>query len=352
MQREYIALVNYIVTNDPSLLERRSLGGFTPLHVACTLHITDVIRLLLAAGADARRRDTTGRNMLHHLLVRDGKILQNLLSLFPKRDVAEMLLERDVLGNTPLAFWQSQCSNAFSNGISDAIAVPALLASYSSGKDLTVLNAAGDLPLHVAIKQGRPLHVRHFLERDAHTLGWENGTGITALELAFGMRQSAAVLEAGKGGANSHDRGEWQPGTVPDIMTKDRMHFVKKEGRTMEEKVWDGELDAMQKAEWVWEECLAAKARLEREEGGVKRRLVALSEANEVARHAVLAQKRASEAAVSNWRHPDSGRFGNNGAESGEEETAEGQEWDEVIESLGSLRGLGWIMGSKGKYYY
>ena len=75
------------------------------------------------------------------------KTLQKMLEVFDKDAVKEMLLERcnEAPGAlTPLAYWMAKNRGSYKKP--DFIAI---LAEYSSGKDLEMVNGEGDLPLHV-----------------------------------------------------------------------------------------------------------------------------------------------------------------------------------------------------------
>ncbi|KFZ12569.1 hypothetical protein V501_04148 [Pseudogymnoascus sp. VKM F-4519 (FW-2642)] len=349
---EHMELVKYIATADASLLESRSLGGFTPLHLACTRRSKDVIEALLVLGSKVRSRDATGRNMIHHLICTGERsstwttewekrnTLASFFSLFKKRDVTEMLLERDILGFTPFALWQSQC-DADSRGDSPhSSTIPETVSSYTEGQHLTIMNSVGDLPLHVAIKQGRPLHVREFLLQNPQTLGRENATGITALELAQQKLQSATV-EGLKSSARARV-SQWRNNEIYNegLEAKDWREFKPQEAASedskerMKAKLLKGNMQDFQAQRWVWEECLEAAERVEADGGVLKRRLVSLGEANEVARRMVVAQAKASASRIQ--QHYLSGNAG--------EEEAGKVEWDEVVAAMVHRGGQGWVL--------
>jgi len=80
-------------------------------------------------------------------VINGSKVLQKLLELFDKDAVKEMLLERcsEAPGAlTPLAYWMAKNGGSYKKP--DFIAI---LAKYSSGEDLEMINGEGDLPLHV-----------------------------------------------------------------------------------------------------------------------------------------------------------------------------------------------------------
>lgn len=353
---KHLELVKYIASSDASLLENRSLGGFTPLHLACTRRSKEDIELLISMGSRVRSRDATGRNMIHHLICpstiapkwtaewEQQHGLAPFLSLFKKSDVTEMLLERDILGYTPFAFWQSQChSTSYVTGSSESVnaaTVPEIVSAYTDGQHLTIMNSVGDLPLHVAIKQGRPLHVREFLSRNPESLGRENATGITALELAQQKLQSATV-EGLKAMARARGQG-WRNAEAfgSELVTRSWREFEAKEAvpedkrERMKGKLLKGDVKEFEAQRWVWEECLEALGRVESEGGGLKRRLVSLGEANEVARRMVVAQTKASAARIQ--QHYLSGNGG--------EDEGGKVEWDEIVAAMTDRGAKGWVL--------
>ncbi|OBT68741.1 hypothetical protein VE03_02198 [Pseudogymnoascus sp. 23342-1-I1] len=353
---KHVELIKYIASSDASLLENRSLGGFTPLHLACTLRSKDDIKLLISMGSKVRSRDATGRNMIHHLICPSPSApkwtpewealhgLASFLSLFKKSDVTEMLLERDILGYTPFAFWQSQThGTTYVNSSSETVhasTVPETVSAYTNGQHLTIMNSVGDLPLHVAIKQGRPLHVREFLAQNPQTLGRENATGITALELAQQKLQSATV-EGLKTTAKMRGQG-WRNAEAfnTGLETKGWREFEPKEAapedkrERMQLKLLKGDMKEFETHRWVWEECLEAAERVESEDGGLKRRLVSLGEANEVARRMVVAQTKAAAGRIQ--QHYLNG----NGGEGGGGKV----EWDEIVAAMTQRGQQGWVL--------
>ena len=129
------------------------------MHVALYTEREEIVSLLISAGADQRARDKIGRNAIHAVLGNrnggaktSGKKLQAMIDLFDKDGVKEMLLERcisDPGALTPLAYWMSR-----SGGTCKKIRMIEILSRYSTGEDLEMINGEGDLPLHVAVKQG------------------------------------------------------------------------------------------------------------------------------------------------------------------------------------------------------
>jgi len=155
---EYLALIKHLVSVVPDCLEQKSSEGWTPLHLAAYMHREDVVSYLISVGANQRSRDKAGRNMAHSMLVhqgyriagndeRDARVLKQLLELFDKSVLKEMLLERCSQAPgalTPLAYWMAK-----NGGVYKKADIVEVLTSYSSGEELEMINGEGDLPLHV-----------------------------------------------------------------------------------------------------------------------------------------------------------------------------------------------------------
>lgn len=75
------------------------------------------------------------------------KKFQRMIELFDEDGVKDMLLERcneSPGALTPLAYWMARNNGGYKK--SDFIEI---LAKYSSGEELEMINGEGDLPLHV-----------------------------------------------------------------------------------------------------------------------------------------------------------------------------------------------------------
>ncbi len=154
-KEKYLALIKHLVSVAPESLEQKSIEGFTPLQLAVLAHQPEVVTYLLSQGANQRHRDKAGRNVLHSMVAykqnggakTDPEKLQQMIDLFDKAAVKEMLLERCTErpgALTPLAYWMAKNSGNYKK--SDIVAI---LSKYSNGEDLAMINGEGDLPLHV-----------------------------------------------------------------------------------------------------------------------------------------------------------------------------------------------------------
>jgi hypothetical protein len=168
--------LKYLLEIRPELLEKRSLGGLTPLHVACKTARPEIIKLLLDSGADARKKDGHGKNMMHYIIAKhhghgDGSCLKTRIDIFNPRHVEEMLLEADRDGCLPRQFHGMDRPEL------------ELVTEFCSGKDLRIMSPQGEYPLHLAVKNADLGLAKHVLEHVPQQVGWENATGITPLEM-------------------------------------------------------------------------------------------------------------------------------------------------------------------------
>ena len=186
---KYLALIKHLVSVLPESLEQKSSEGWTPLHIAVYTQREQVVAYLISAGADQRARDKVGRNAIHAMLGNryggaktEAKKLHSIIELFGKDAVKEMLLERCIShpgALTPLAYWLSCSGGNWKK--SDIIEI---LSKYSTGEDLEMINGEGELPLHVAVKQGLSTITTFLLSLNPTLLYRENATGRTPLEIA------------------------------------------------------------------------------------------------------------------------------------------------------------------------
>jgi hypothetical protein len=152
--KEYFTLIKHILSSIPDTLEKKSAQGYTPLQIAVLINRRDVVAYLLSIGAYQRARDRQGRNVIHHLIrTRTSRTdeqledIQNMIDLFDKDAIKEMLLERTTTFRgalTPLA-----CLIAQPVRYRKELDIISLLSQYSTGEELEMINGEGDLPLHV-----------------------------------------------------------------------------------------------------------------------------------------------------------------------------------------------------------
>ena len=272
--QDSLNLLQHLCKNFPDLLEQKSDSGLTPLHLACSLHRTEMIKVLLAAGADQTCRNQTGDNILHSLLTKSvvkPEKIRSLLSLVDTRLLPSLFSERTSTNPgaaTPLARWLFQfCQprGTFYNDREDAEEMLGVILEFSKGEDLSIINGEGDSPPHAAVRYAANGILRIMLDCRPELLYRENGTGRTPYEMAEGAYFSKGVFNdppmlPGNDNWNRHQNRYFQTNTPPQLSDT--------------EEVWD-----------VCEE-FAQKA------GATKRKLVSLMEANEVAKR--LASRQAN----------------------------------------------------------
>ncbi|KAG0652383.1 Ankyrin-3 [Hyphodiscus hymeniophilus] len=197
---KHVALIKHLVSVIPEALEQKSSEGWTPLHVALYAERDDIVSYLISAGANQRARDKINRNAIHALLGSHRKVaktgrkkLQTMIDLFDKDAVKEMLLERcnsHPGALTPLAYFMS-CST----GNWKETNIVEILAKYSTGDELEMINGEGDLPLHVAVKEARSSITAFLLSLNPSLLHRENATGRTPLEMARDLYLTSTVQD-------------------------------------------------------------------------------------------------------------------------------------------------------------
>jgi hypothetical protein len=165
---KHIALVEHLVSIFPNSLEQTSSDGYTPLHIAVLLGHESLVSYFISIGADQRKRDKIGRNLVHMLVTTSkGQIkkkaseLESIIELFDKDLVKEMMVERCTWNgetSTPLALWMSSNKSEYTE--TDFVQI---LAKYSTGEDLEMINGEGDLPLHMVT-------INHHISAISHKL--------------------------------------------------------------------------------------------------------------------------------------------------------------------------------------
>lgn len=249
------------------------------MHVAIYAQREDAVSYLLSVGADQRARDKLGRNIVHAVLAnRTGesknkaKKLVAMLNLFDKEGIKQMLLERCIKqpgALTPLAYWMSCSGGAYKK-----TKIISILANHSTGEDLEMINGEGDLPLHVAIKQGLSSITSFLLSLNPSLLHRENATGRTPLEMARDLYLTSTVQDP----PNVFSTYDYNPNQADhrSVVQQPASSFIPAKPRPEESK------------KRTYEICMEADRNLIDQGyegyGKRKRRLVSLFEANEVAK--------------------------------------------------------------------
>ncbi|CAG8970761.1 hypothetical protein HYALB_00001546 [Hymenoscyphus albidus] len=275
---KHMALIKHIFSVAPETLEQKSSKGYTPLQLAILTNRNKVASYLISIGANQRHRDRSGRNMLHSMVAtlhhhrKNAAGLQNMISLFNEEAVEEMLVERTSQPEsaTPLAYWMLHNGQSFIKP-----EIIAVLAKYSSGEDLTMINSEGDLPLHFAIKKGLSSITSFLLSQNSTLLYRENSTGRTPLEMSREIYHASCVKDPISISTSRAVRTSHLNST---ILSRAPATFLpdSKEPEPEESK------------KRTFEICMEMDEKMAAEGGDRKRRLVSLNEASEVAKRVGL----------------------------------------------------------------
>lgn len=285
-------MLRQLCKSHPDAIHHRSSSGMTPLHLAFSLHRIEMVKILIEAGADQTTRNNAGANIVHSILsdnfqkFEDIPRMRDLLSLIDPRLILSLFTERTTESPgaaTPLARWLHGSQKLTENR--DQFV--SLILDFSKGADLDLVNGEGDTPLHAAVRYCADVVLRVMLACRPELLFRENASGRTPFELAEDAYLASEVfsdppwIHAGESMYYGSRRRRMGRLDAKTLLSRKPETFVNepKDRRSAVEKVW---LVCKEFREKVERECA----------GGVKRKLVSLVEANEVAKR--LAMKKGS----------------------------------------------------------
>ncbi|KAL4744531.1 hypothetical protein BDW72DRAFT_199497 [Aspergillus terricola var. indicus] len=273
------ALVEYLVKTMPQCLEVKSVDDYTPLGLAFQTHNLTVAKILIAAGVDQTVRCKDGMNLIHLAVspkrTREGVTLADMLSLIDPLLLSSMLTERcsSHQGSlTPLALWMTR--HHHSDRYAEHILRTILdLAEPTGQKHLELLDGSGNTVIHTAINELECAALKEFLSRRPDLLHRENAVGTTPAELAEN-KWVAKMTSDPPIAPNSNRYNSYQNMDLANcnILYKSPSEFVKKDKPTGYSKTW------------TEREAHGICAEIGKQQRGVKRKLVSLFDANEVAK--------------------------------------------------------------------
>ncbi|KAL1640615.1 hypothetical protein SLS58_006810 [Diplodia intermedia] len=269
-------LLEYLVRVLPKTLEAKANStGQTPLHLAFANGRFVTAKKLIAAGADQTCRDSTWNNIIHAVLdSRSHKEAElfKMLELVDRRLLESLFTERNSEAATPLSLWLQWADDSSGNVLKHLLSLSPTLA------ELDMVDGSGDTPLHIVTKNGSTSLMRIIIDRRPELLYREDATGRTPAEMAGDAWTSECFAKPPQMPRDpSEQYWYWRQDDGADpVLGRPSHRFVSDDGD--EESITPWELCRER-----WESDSKA--------GVVKRKLVSLNEANEVARRLGKRQK-------------------------------------------------------------
>lgn len=214
-------LVKYLIKAHPEFLEAKDSAGMSPLALASLLGRLNLVDILVAHGSDQSTKDENWNNVVHQAIKWQPTASQ--LRAFLNRldpDLRSYLLkERSALqssdGRTPLHRWVGSHRQNSGDGLGQNLEELRLLLGFSDGEELETLDSGGDTPLHTLIRnKEHPAIIRAVIQANPMLLFRENAVGRTPAELAHDMFVRACVQAPPDG----HYHGWRQNRSVADIL--------------------------------------------------------------------------------------------------------------------------------------
>ena len=176
-------VLEYVLKTMPDAIDTKAADGSTPLLLAFELSRVAAAKMLIKAGANQCARTDAGENALSIILANhdfhDPLLLTETLKLFQQNLIQPLLLEKSSTPEpgamTPLAGLINTCSGQ---------SLLEIILRYSEGKDLEILDGAGDYILHTLVRQEDEELVKFIVDYKPEMLQYENATGMTPLEVA------------------------------------------------------------------------------------------------------------------------------------------------------------------------
>lgn len=173
----HIEMVKYLMAKGANI-EAKFANGSTALYWAIPEGHIDVVKLLLAAGADIQAKQNDGTSLLH------------IAAALGQTEIAELLIEEGLNPNTKQSEGSTPLIYAVSRGHSKIVEL-----LLDKGADVNVQDNAGYSPVNIAAFRGNQDMLRFLVSRDAD-LNQKNRMGMTALhDMAMqGQKEIVALL--------------------------------------------------------------------------------------------------------------------------------------------------------------
>ncbi|KAL9616457.1 MAG: hypothetical protein Q9160_008673 [Pyrenula sp. 1 TL-2023] len=301
--------LEFLVKAFPNLINHAPQPSkMAPITLAFQLRRLFAIRLLLSSGADQTVRDISGRNLLHVIAQNAGEwigattcsrvyLVRTAIDLLDPSALKDMFLQRCSLNNpllpsaisssgagpgstTPLALWLHSTPHDPN--------VLSMILSYSKGVDLTVMDGAGDYPLHVTVRRGQRDLAKIILDWKPELLYWENATGMTPFDILQKDLLKTSFSGVPRLPAYPHTVSvlNWTPYQFMQDKIREEKRTKDVDGEIFDEK---GEYRTSdERMERLFHKYM-------RVHPGAKRKLVSLHDANEVAKRLARWQKESNE---------------------------------------------------------
>jgi ankyrin repeat protein len=279
-------LVSYLIKVFPESLNLKTPDGLTPLHLCFYLRRLPLAKILIEAGADVNAKDNNGANLIHVLLSSsifrrkygneqsrvDHYSIAPFIELLGEEKCHELLLQRnrsntwDGGARTPFHSWVLTVGSAHSSCTDHCCAKETfeLLLKYSKVDALSMIDGSGDTPVHTVVHKSHTNFFKRMLELDPGCLMRENAVGRTPMELARDLFLNSKVSDppALNTPKNRHRN---IPHDRKNLIDRQECTFIVKKEPTG--------------VELIWQICQGHTAN-----HTLKRRLVSLNEANEIAK--------------------------------------------------------------------
>lgn len=193
-------LVKYLIRIHPASLEIKNADGKSPLALATSLGKLNLTAILIAHGANQLTKDTKGNNLLHQAVGMPTKFssLRAFLNSLDPTLRKHLLKERSSLltsdGCTPLHRWINTLGRHRNDTLEHNLEQLRAILEFSDGAELEALNGEGNTPLHTLIRnKEHPAIIKEVIQTNPMLLFRENAVGLTPAELAHDMFVKACV---------------------------------------------------------------------------------------------------------------------------------------------------------------